>query len=473
MPANHLCNVITSTVCTVIMPYCQGWNCNNKPEDHAGKSFFQFPKPEDEREHLERWLHNCGTGLTIKTFSWNRNKKICSDHFHPNCFEENLMSKLLGCKSKGKLKPGAVPTIFSHKTYETINMNGEMMPPKLSVASAKRTKIMEHEEVMKKAMRTETRESQSTSDFAGSSSDTPRSSFELFSVDVDHSVPSTYHTSSPRQNKQQSAASHHQTTLQIMDQLDISNVADQSAIDNDSEYVPANETDYSERSDIFDMQNNEEPGPSTFNIQKEKKYVITESQLDMLLRRISCQSCGSTVSSTKFKKKILGTCVTVTGVCSECEEIMLDWSSQPFIGKLPAYNLLAAASIFFSGSTYHTFEKSSQFSGLQFINNNTFYQIQRNLIIPAINKLYNQKIAEARAEIKTENCRVKGDGRYDSRGKCAKYCTYSFQSVESNKIIASTTLQTENGKGSAPLEMKGFINCLSDLVANNIHAFFL
>jgi hypothetical protein len=125
------------------MPYCQAWGCQSKPDDHAGKSFFQFPKPDNEPERLGRWLHNCGTGFTITTFTWNKNKKVCSDHFHAYCFEENMRSQMLGYKSKPHLKAGAVPTIFRHKTHEMINMDGEMTPHKPSIASAKRTKIIE------------------------------------------------------------------------------------------------------------------------------------------------------------------------------------------------------------------------------------------------------------------------------------------------------------------------------------------
>ena len=53
-----------------------------------------------------------GTGLTVSTFVWNKNKKVCSDHFHPNCSEENRMSKMLGYELKPNLKPGAIPTLI-------------------------------------------------------------------------------------------------------------------------------------------------------------------------------------------------------------------------------------------------------------------------------------------------------------------------------------------------------------------------
>ena len=38
-----------------------------------------------------------------------------------------------------------------------------------------------------------------------------------------------------------------------------------------------------------------------------------------------------------------------------------------------------------------------------------------------------------------------------------------MQSVKTKKIIATSTVQTKSGKGSAPLEHEGFVNCLADL----------
>ena len=130
------------------MPYCHAGNCNNRPENKDGKSFFQFPKPENELLRLETWLHSIGTGLTPITFEWNKNKKVWGDHFHKNCYESNEIAETLGYSPiRLKLKPGALPTIFSHKMYDVINMNGEVMPPKASAATLKRSKCTSNTEV--------------------------------------------------------------------------------------------------------------------------------------------------------------------------------------------------------------------------------------------------------------------------------------------------------------------------------------
>ena len=115
------------------------------------------------------------------------------------------------------------------------------------------------------------------------------------------------------------------------------------------------------------------------------------------------------------------------------------------------------------GQTFARVKKVADFSGLNFINQTTYYNIQRNLILPSINDHYETNIAQARIESTSENNAILGDGRFDSPGKSAKYCTYTCQSPVSKKIVVSKTLQTTQGKGSAPLELKCFKDCLEEL----------
>jgi hypothetical protein len=129
---------------------------------------------------------------------------------------------------------------------------------------------------------------------------------------------------------------------------------------------------------------------------------------------------------------------------------------------MATFNLLIAAAILFSGTTYQTFSKCASYAGLQFINHNTFYNVQRNLLIPAIQTVYDSRIAQVREECK-EDGNVVGDRRFDSPGKSAKYCTYSIQSPRTKKILATSTVQTKCGKGSSPLELETFTVCIAGM----------
>ncbi len=99
----------------------------------------------------------------------------------------------------------------------------------------------------------------------------------------------------------------------------------------------------------------------------------------------------------------------------------------------------------------------------------TFYNIQRNLVIPVINEHFSNEMEKARNESRRVNNAVIGDGRFDSPGKSAKYCTYTCISPVTKKIVSSVTIQTRNGKGSAPLELEGFKQCHEQLLADKYH----
>ena len=159
---------------------------------------------------------------------------------------------------------------------------------------------------------------------------------------------------------------------------------------NDSEYVPhepSQNSASSEEEEFFEQ-----------SIPREKAYVVTKSQLCSLLKNIPCPYCLARSAKTELTGR--GTAVKAKLVCGDCGQDVLEWCSQSLVGKLPIFNLLMSAAIVFAGSTYQTFEKCATFSGLQMVNRNTFFEIQRNLVAPAINTVYNGSIKVAREKLK-------------------------------------------------------------------------
>lgn len=117
------------------MPTCIALGCSNtsgRLKERTG--FFQVPMPknEDEKKRAARWLHNIGTGHTLNSFKFNETKKVCEDHFHPDCFERNLQAEMLGYTAKKKLKPAAIPTIFSFCVFDQIDMDGTVASKSLA-----------------------------------------------------------------------------------------------------------------------------------------------------------------------------------------------------------------------------------------------------------------------------------------------------------------------------------------------------
>lgn len=107
----------------------------------------------------------------------------------------------------------------------------------------------------------------------------------------------------------------------------------------DHDYVP----DALDFSDFNETKLIEEP----VDFINERKFVICETQLDKLLNRLFCPECADDTLS--IKKTTSGTNVSVKIRCSNNHEV-LDWFSQPQIGKMHSFNLLLCASIVFSGN---------------------------------------------------------------------------------------------------------------------------
>ena len=155
----------------------------------------------------------------------------------------------------------------------------------------------------------------------------------------------------------------------------------------------------------------EDVGNTGSDIINEKKFVVFEGMLDKLFKLIICQKCH--LPAENITKSILGTSIHCKLYCQN-EHLITDWKSQPLLGKLPSFNLLISATIFFSGSTYEIFKKPVTFAGLNFVNPTTYYNIQRTLVIPSINRKFDECIKAAREEIKTSATQViLGDGKFE------------------------------------------------------------
>ena len=118
--------------------------------------------------------------------------------------------------------------------------------------------------------------------------------------------------------------------------------------------------------------------------------------------------------------------------------LMLKWSAQSFLGKMPADNfLLTPPSTLFCGQTF----KNCQFPNfmtLKFIGKTTFQTIQRDVVMPVVDHSWSMMQDHMLKKIKRDNLlrRLAGKSRCDSPGFSAIYCTYSLMDIETQPILA-------------------------------------
>ena len=110
------------------MPSCQALPlvALTQVENAWKHSYFHFPNPVREKAQVaERWLVNIGTGYTINTFKFSKDKVVCCDHFYVNCLELDRPAQLLGYtphKSETRIHNFGLRSMLEDCLYHTDKM---------------------------------------------------------------------------------------------------------------------------------------------------------------------------------------------------------------------------------------------------------------------------------------------------------------------------------------------------------------
>lgn len=165
--------------------------------------------------------------------------------------------------------------------------------------------------------------------------------------------------------------------------------------------------------------------------ERERKFIVFESCLELLLARLTCPVCNS--PQNQISKFVMGTLLKIKIECIEGHTIV-NWASQPLLGQMPAGNLLCSVATLFSGETYQHMKNFADFMNLAYISRSVYFKIQRELLIPAVNEKYGEHVCQIHEEFNGIDTFLAG-GRFDSPGFNAKYCLYTMMGQKTNKIV--------------------------------------
>ena len=160
-------------------------------------------------------------------------------------------------------------------------------------------------------------------------------------------------------------------------------------------------------------------------------YLVFESALLLLFS--SCIHCSS---PTSVKKVVTGSLLQIIQTCCKCSR-RHTWESQPYIGKIPAGNILTSAAILYSGVLPSKALQMFRILNLATITRKTFFRHQSQYLQPAINSVWkrSQDLLLKSLKEKGNPLVLAGDGRSDSPGHSAKYGSYSILELTCNKIV--------------------------------------
>ena len=162
------------------------------------------------------------------------------------------------------------------------------------------------------------------------------------------------------------------------------------------------------------------------------KFLVFESSLLLLFS--VCIFCG--YPSTSIKKTVVGTFLRITQKCKKCFEIRV-WESQPYIGKVPAGNVLLSAAILFVGALPARALRLFNVLNCPTISRKSFFRHQSHYLQPAIHFVWKTQQDAMISKFKSmqKPLILAGDGRSDSPGHSAKFGSYSVIELSCNRVL--------------------------------------
>ena len=469
------------------MPHCAAFGCDFQSKGNKGSdvSLHRFPTDKKMRK---KWEDACGRT------QFPQDPRLCSQHFSPDAFEAfsrpQLLKELVGAAGyKRRLQSNAFPTIFSHKE-----------PKRPRGASEMRVKKRHRQETLDALLSRQPAPPVAASvTCLGEPSDTP-----LVTEDADNpplqsvkqsvsvtlqSSPNMIDAATQTDSDTSDAAVQwpadvHRVVTMDHAYTDTQELHGQEEEDTRSLYLFPSDDEFSEdsqpqhnypdpeyhvsSSSLEPSQSTQESQASTDTHKEDRVFLVFEKQLKQLLQR--CLKCGSLVAQEDVKElQNEGSQLTLELTCANgCS---YRWQSQPTLsGTKGEGNLLLAASVFFSGIHFAKFKRFCNNMNLQTICEDTYTRLRKTFVFPVVEKTWAKEQSAVLTDMKSreEEVVLCGDGRCDSPGHSAKYCTYTFLDVQSQKVVDFKVVSCTQVSSSNTMEIRGFKEALTTIEGNGV-----
>ncbi|XP_070564224.1 uncharacterized protein [Ptychodera flava] len=251
--------------------------------------------------------------------------------------------------------------------------------------------------------------------------------------------------------------------------IDLEDLAsDNSEIEDDSDddQEDTEDTDHQEET-IFPGIVRIEMGTDVDSLLQEKFYLITLQQLLLLAKTTIPSTCnyGKCSETLTISTESVGSALYLSWVCPS-GHIAYKWCSQPLLNRrLHSGDLLTSAAILMSGNSYSKTALFARMLNLKIVSSSTYLKIQRHYLVPSVDQYWEthqQEIVRKHAE---KELVIIGDGRMDSPGFCAQYCSYTFMEYESKDILDIITIdKRQTDRKSTIMEKVAFQQSLDHLL---------
>ena len=110
---------------------------------------------------------------------------------------------------------------------------------------------------------------------------------------------------------------------------------------------------------------------------------------------------------------------------------------------------MLASALLLSGNSYTKVGLMFTFCNLQYFSKTLFNQYQSLFITPAVNEFWEQRNQQLWQEKAGKDIILSGDGRNDSPGHSAQYCTYSLADMNEHAILQMNIVDVREAAGKS------------------------
>lgn len=199
----------------------------------------------------------------------------------------------------------------------------------------------------------------------------------------------------------------------------------------------------------------------------DQKGIVWVSQLIQLIKLLNGDICKEKgcCREMAYKTCFVGTGLSISWSCQQghgCGK----WHSQPFFKKMYAGNLLMAAGVLLSGNSCLKMKHFCNTVGLASISQDTFYRVQKRYVAPVADTYWTKMQESILGSYGTDDVILAGDGRCDSPGHSAQYCSYVLTDESQKKVLHVETVDVRQAAGKSPnMEKIGFERGLDFLMS--------
>ncbi|KAJ8017607.1 hypothetical protein HOLleu_44868 [Holothuria leucospilota] len=212
------------------------------------------------------------------------------------------------------------------------------------------------------------------------------------------------------------------------------------------------------------------PDKNVDDIVTDKTCIAYSSNILNGLKDIPVPTCSSPLcdSRPEIKWKMVGTAMMVKWVC-EKGHTTKRWDSQPKLRRNYAGDIGLSASILFSGNNYNKIKMLLKCLNMGICHANLHHYVQRTYTCPVVEDYWNGMQSQILAARRDHEVVISGDGRNDSPGFSAQYCTYTTMDYNTGDILNVAIVDKREVQLKSPnMEKVAFLKCMEILQDNNV-----